>query len=33
MTKYEQDSRNLNDKVDKIKKELEESSSESMDGL
>ena len=33
MTKYEQDSRNLNDKVEKIKKELEESSSESMDGL
>ena len=33
MTKYEQDSRNLNDKVDKIKKELEEISSESMDGL
>ena len=33
MTKYEQDSRNLNDKVDKIKKVLEESSSESMDGL
>ena len=33
MTKYEQDSRNLNDKVDKIKKELGESSSESMDGL
>ena len=33
MTKYEQDSRNLNDKVDKIKKELEESSSESIDKL
>ncbi len=33
MTKYEQDSRNLNDKVEKIKKELEESSSESMDRL
>jgi len=33
MTKYEQDSRNLNDKVEKIKKELEESSSESIDKL